>query len=212
MKGAALLLALGAATPTDPSYEVGDAFVYSDGRVERVRRIEDGTVTWAGLAGSTYQRSVNPVVPVLSWRVAGVRGQRHVAGAADSLWPLHPGRSARFRVVTEISRDEKSRRSVAFWTCRTGKTGEITVPAGTFESVPVECDRYSPWSMRLVERVQWDWSPEIGHYVRRRTTHFFDAHSTEIALVAALPSDAASLPRLRALSEAAKSGTLPPSD
>ena len=131
---------------------------------------------------------------------------------AGGLWPLRAGSSARFRVVTEVSRDGKSRRSVGFWTCHVGKAGEVSVPAGTFEAFPIDCERYSPSSMRLVERVQWEWAPEIGHYVSRRTTHFFDGRSTEIALFAALPAGSASLPRLRALSGEAKSGEPPPQE
>ena len=65
---AALGAAAAPAAPVQPpDYEVGEAFVFSDGRVERVRRIEGDTVTWSGLGRSTYRRSINPMVPVLAW-------------------------------------------------------------------------------------------------------------------------------------------------
>jgi hypothetical protein len=58
--------------------------------------------------------------------------------------------------------------------------------------------------MRLVERVQWDWAPELGHYVRRRVTLYADGTTTEIRLAAALSGDGATTRRLRALAAKAR--------
>ncbi|HEV2746435.1 MAG TPA: hypothetical protein VGW34_03950 [Allosphingosinicella sp.] len=199
-----LSAAIGAAPPVLPEYEVGDAFVFSDGRVERVRQVRADRVVWSGLGRSTYERSRNPVVPILAWNVAGVAGHRQIGEAADALWPLRPGKSVRFRAVTQVDRKGARRRSVAFWKCGVGAPGTVTVPAGRFEAWPIQCERYSAATMRLVERVQWDWSPELSHYVRRRVTLYFDGSTSEIRLAAALAGDAATKARLRALSAQAR--------
>ena len=198
-----LALAAAAAAPELPSYEPGDAFVFSDGRVERVRAVAGDRVTWSGLGRNRYERSRNPVVPILAWKVAGVAGRREVGSAAARLWPLAPGKTVRFSAVTEVE-GKDGRRSSAFWKCGVGRPGSVTVPAGTFEAWPIQCERYSAGTMRLIERVQWDWAPELGHYVRRRTTLYADGTSSEIGLTAALLGDEASTARLRALSASAK--------
>ncbi|HEX8258022.1 MAG TPA: hypothetical protein VF589_10340 [Allosphingosinicella sp.] len=198
----ALLLAAGAAQL--PSYEPGDAFVFNDGRVERVRGVSGERVTWSGIGRTTYERSANPIVPILAWKVAGVGGRRDVGEAARRLWPLAPGKTARFPAVTIVDGKGGARRSAAFWKCGVGRPAPVAVPAGTFEAWPIQCERYSASTMRLVERVQWDWAPELGHYVRRRVTLYADGTTTEIRLAAALSGDGATTRRLRALAAKAR--------
>lgn len=189
-----------------PQYTPGDAFVYSDGRVERVIA-DDGTrLTWAGLSGPSYRRSRNFVVPVLQWRSGRGTGRREVRGNPDALWPLGKPRSARFRVVTQTRATPQSgiKRSVSLWVCKTGKPRDYTVPAGTFNAVPVLCDRYSPTTMRLLERREWDYAAEIGHYVRRVTINYLRGTTRTAELVATLSGPAASKARLSALSRQAR--------
>lgn len=197
-------LQLAAASAPLPDYQTGDAFVFSDGRVEQVRRVDGGNVLWSGRGRSRYWRSRNPIAPILAWKVAGVEGKRTISAGADDLWPLVPGKSVRFRAVTEIRKGQKTRRSVAFWKCAAGLPRVVTVPAGTFEAWPIQCDRYSSASMRLAERVSWNWSAELGHYVRRRVTRYSNGAMNEIVLEAALSAEIATMPRLKALSERAR--------
>ena len=51
-----------------PQYQPGDAYVFSDGRVERVVAADGARMTWSGLSGASYKRSRNFIVPVLQWR------------------------------------------------------------------------------------------------------------------------------------------------
>ncbi len=60
---AAVALAVEATRP--PRYRPTDAFVFSDGRVERVIRVQRDRITWSGLSGPSYARDRNFVVPVL---------------------------------------------------------------------------------------------------------------------------------------------------
>jgi hypothetical protein len=193
-----------------PDYEPGDAFVFSDGRVERVVDTGDIRMTWAGLSGASYKRSRNFVVPVLEWRSGRATGRREVHGNPDALWPIGTGKggskSARFRVVTETKANAQAaaRRSVSLWVCRTGKPKAFTVAAGTYDAIPVKCDRYSPTTMRLIEQREWDYAPEIGHYVRRVTVNYLRGTTRTVELVAALSGPAASKARLTALARAAR--------
>lgn len=204
-------LAVPAAAPAPapvplPEYEPGDAFVFSDGRVERVIAMGDTRMTWAGLSGASYQRSRNFVVPVLEWRSGRATGRREVHGNPDALWPIAKSKSARFRVVTETRANAQAslRRSVSLWVCKTGKLRIFAVTAGTYEAIPVKCDRYSPTTMRLVEQREWDYAPELGHYVRRVTVNYLRGTTRTVELVAALSGPAASKARLTALARAAR--------
>lgn len=189
-----------------PEYEPGDAFVFSDGRVERVIVTDGPRMTWAGLSGASYQRSRNFVVPVLQWRSGRASGRREVRGNPDALWPIGKSRSARFRVVTETKANAQAsaRRSVSLWVCKTAKPKTYAVKAGTYETIPIKCDRYSPTTMRLIEQREWDYAPELGHYVRRVTVNYLRGTTRTVELVAALSGPSASKARLTALARAAR--------
>lgn len=207
MLGLFAAAAVSFSAPIDlPRYQRGDAFVFSDGRVERVIR-DDGTrLTWAGLSGASYRRSRNFVVPVLQWRSGRGTGTREVRGNPDALWPIGKSKSARFRVITETRANPQAapKRSVSLWECKTAKPKQFTVVAGTYEAIPVKCDRYSPTTMRLLEQREWDYAPELGHYVRRVTVNYLRGTTRTVELVAALSGPAASKARLTALARNAR--------
>jgi hypothetical protein len=207
----ALLAAAAFAAPVSlPDYEPGDAFVYSDGRVERVIAADGTRMTWAELSGASYKRSRNFIIPVLQWRSGRGTGTREVRGNPDAIWPIANGKgggkSARFRVITETRAKPQSaiKRSVSLWVCKTGKPKVFTVPAGTYDTIPVKCDRYSPTTMRLLEQREWDYAPELGHYVRRVTVNYLRGTTRKVELVAALSGPAATKARLTAVARAAR--------
>jgi hypothetical protein len=189
-----------------PQYESGDAFVFSDGRVERVVATKGDRMTWAGLSGANYRRSRNFIVPVLQWRSGRGTGTREVRGNPDALWPIDRPKSARFRVITEtkVNPQAPSKRSVSLWVCKTGKAKMFTVPVGEYSAVPVLCDRYSPTTMRLLERREWDYAPELGHYIRRVTINYLRGTTRTVELVAALSGPSANKARLTALARTAR--------
>lgn len=199
--GSAALAALSAAAPDLPEYEVGDAFVYSDGRVERVLAVKGNDVTWAGLTGPGYTRHRNFIVPATAWRSGRGSGRREVRGTPDEIWPMSQPRSVRFRVITEVQSDPAASptRSASLWVCKSGKPRSLSVPAGTFEAISVFCDRYSSTTMRLIERRSWDYAPEVGHYIRRSSLNYLRGTKSSIELVAALTGPAASRARLAAI-------------
>lgn len=211
MLGMLEIAALSAALPVSvplPDHRANDAFVFSDGRVEQVREVNGDTVVWSGLSGESYQRSRNFIVPVIAWTSGRGSGHRTIHGNPDLLWPVQANRSGsvRFRVVTEtrVNPLARSRRSVNLWSCRTKKARPAEVAAGSFTVIPFQCDRYSASSMRLVERLEWDYSPDVGHYVRRVVVNYLRGTKRSIELVAMLAGPAATKARLRALSLAAR--------
>ncbi len=208
----AAAMALPALVPL-PEYNPGDAFVFSDGRVERVIAADGDRMTWASLSGPTYERSRNFIIPVLSWRRGRGTGTREIRGNPDALWPVKASQSVRFRVIaqTRTNPQAKTKRSVSMWMCKTSKPRAFTVAAGTFDAIPVLCDRYSSISMRLIERREWDYSPEVGHYIRRVTVNYVRGTSRSIELVAALTGPAASPARLAAIARNARTAATPQS-
>jgi hypothetical protein len=200
----ALLLAVEAAQL--PRYQVADAFVFSDGRVERIVKVEGDRITWSGLSGPSYVRSRNFVTPVLSWRTGKGLGKRRIIGTPQRLWPVAAPSSVRFRAVAETRLKPTAgwRRAATLWTCRTLKPRTVTLTLGRFETIPFLCDRYSATTMRLIERLEWDYAPAIGHYVRRSSVDYFRGTRTTIDLVAALSGPAASRRRLAAIARAAR--------
>jgi hypothetical protein len=189
-----------------PTYSPGDAFVYSDGRVEQAQAVDGDVVTWIGLQGDAYRRPRNFVLPVLGWRFNQGEGRRSVTGHPEALWPLAAGAAARFSVITEFRRDAAApwERSLALWTCKTGPRHEIEVPAGRFPVLSIACDRFSSWNMRLQERVTSDYAPDVGHYIRRTTIDYLAARTTTIALTGELHGPSATRARLTALSAEAQ--------
>lgn len=195
-------LALAAQSVTLPRYRAKDAFVFSDGRVERVINVRKDRVVWSGLSGPSYERSRNFVVPVEAWRSREGVGRRTIVGKPNVLWPVAKSRSVRFRVVTQTKTKAKTawRRSVTLWTCKSMRPRSVTLNFGKIDTIPFKCDRFSATNMRPLERLEWDYSPEIGHYVRRSSVDYLRGTRRTIDLVAQLSGPAASRSRLAALS------------
>jgi hypothetical protein len=58
--------------------------------------------------------------------------------------------------------------------------------------------------MRLLEQREWDYAPELGHYVRRVTVNYLRGTTRTVELVAALSGPAASKSRIAALAREAR--------
>lgn len=205
-KSAALLTALLAATAPALAKPSGEpvrvepdaAFIFEDGRVERLVEDRGDTQVWATRRGREYVRSRNFTIPILEWEVSGVEGRRQVSGKPEKLWPPREGATSRFRVTTDItSRSGEKSRSLQFWTCKAGKTRLESFSFGQIEVLPVNCDRYTASSMRLSERRSWLWSDEIGHYVERSSLKYATGTRETVRLCAKIPGWTATDERIR---------------
>lgn len=179
--------------------------MFDNGRVEKVARIEKDNVVWAARSGRTYTRSINPIVPILSWSFRGESGIRKVIGAPDKLWPLKPGASVQFRTLNESKSEKgKTQKSVHLWTCRVRAAENIKIPAGMFRAYPISCDRFSANTMKVIERLTWHYSEEIGHYVRREARDLRDGVAEVYHLHTVLPAWEANPVRVEAVARAAE--------
>ena len=182
-----------------PGYRPGDTFIFDNRRVERVGRIDGEHVVWRTRSGREYVRHRNFIVPILEWQVRDRIGKRQVFGRPDKLWPLKEGKRVRFRVVTETEDLDGSgrRRTVNLWACKVGDRQMTDTDAGPFETFPVQCERFSHNSMRLIQRHTWHYAPTVGHYVRRETVSFFTGARKEFDLAVMLPAHLANDRRIR---------------
>lgn len=208
--GALAALAAAASDPSRPTaelptYTVGDAFVFSDGRVEQVSAVDGDIISWKGLQGGVYQRNRNFVTPPSSWRMDQGEGRRTPSQRAAAIWPLAAGKSVRFTVINETRRaaDRPWERNMSLWTCKVGPRHAAATPAGSFQVFTIGCELYSPVNMRLLERVAWDYAPDVGHYVRRINIDYLAARSGSIVLTSALHGSAATRERLSVLASQA---------
>lgn len=201
---AAFAIPLSAFAIDMPHYVPGQTFIFDNGRVERVQEVNENRVVWAARTGRTYVRDANVVVPILEWTYRGQRGRREIVGDPSTLWPLRAGAVAHFRSVN-YTRDASDhvRRSLSLWTCRVRAPLRIEVPAGAFDTFPIVCDRYSPNSMRILERLTWHYAPDVGHYVQREGRDMVDGVGETYRLYAALPPRAANPARIEALAHQA---------
>jgi hypothetical protein len=85
---------------------------------------------------------------------------------------------------------------MSLWACKVGSRHDTTTPAGAFQVFTIGCELYSPVNMRLLERVTWDYAPDLGHYVRRTNVDYLAARTSTIVLTSALHGQAASRERL----------------
>jgi len=183
--------------PEPVRIEQDATFVFNDGRVERLVEDRGATQVWATRRGREYVRSRNFTVPILEWEVSGVKGTRTVSGKPEKLWPPREGASSRFRVITDIfPRDGVKSRSLQFWSCKVGRKRMESFTFAEIEVLPVNCERYTASSMKLVERRGWLWSDEVGHYVERSSTKYATGESETVRLCAKIPGRTATDDRI----------------
>ncbi len=165
-----------------PLYETGDVFAWSDGLVETVIRIGEDRVFWRVSNGTSFNADRNFVVPPSSWDRASGPESATVSVDARRLWPIRPGTQVSFRVTTTGPSGTESERE---WTCLPQGKKKVTVPAGTFDTHVITCQRSSvgdgEWRYRT-----WFYAPAARHYVRR-VDRYTDGSIEAIGLVAIRP-------------------------
>ncbi len=165
-----------------PVYETGDEFAWSDGLVETVIRIGDGRVFWRASNGTSFNTDRNFIVPPSSWDKASGPGSATVSVDTKHLWPIRPGARVSFQVTTTGPAGTESERD---WMCMPQGTKKVTVPAGTFDTRVITCQRNTvgadEWRYRT-----WFYAPAARHYVRR-VDRFSDGSMEAVELVAIRP-------------------------
>jgi hypothetical protein len=187
-----------------PQYELQDTFIYDNGRVEQLVSMSGDTLTWSAFEGREYVRDRNFVIPLLQWGTVESNGTRQASAEVRSLWPLQPGKTVRFRILTNANVQVKEgstqrRRRTELWTCRVLAPASITVPAGTFEAHEIRCERFSPRTMRIISEERWYYSEEVGHYISRSWVDLSTGRRSSYSLVASLHGIEANPRRIRSI-------------
>jgi hypothetical protein len=187
-----------------PQYELADTFIYDNGRVEQLVSMSGDRLTWSAFEGRRYVRDRNFVVPLLHWETVESKGDRKVSSEAASLWPLAPGKAARFRVLTDVTVQAKegpkrSRRRAELWSCRVLPAAPVTVPAGRFDALEIRCEQFSTRTMRILSEERWYYSEDVGHYVARNWVDLSTGRRGGYSLVARLSGVDANPKRIRSI-------------
>jgi peptidoglycan hydrolase-like protein with peptidoglycan-binding domain/surface antigen len=150
-----------------PVYEAGDRFYYSDGSAETVLSLEEDRVVWEASDGTRRTAPLNFILPPFAWYGENGSGSAEAEAPTDLLWPLKPGAEARFSIsATSMASSSSSEQIFELWHCRVRASARITVPAGSFDTIPVLCNVFrQPSGPKRV--VAWNYAPAIGHFIRR---------------------------------------------
>ena len=192
---------LAAANPIPlPVYQEGTTFFYTGGRWETVEKVGPEGVTWrnhrghlsSGSADFTYRRS--------RWETRTRSGERQFrersdwlgAPSATSLWPLAPGKTARY---IESGRWQDAGGDVKTyevqWRLEVVGPMPIRVKAGNFDSWKIVARRFSGGGAykqsRLREIRTWYYAPSAGHFVKREQNYIGRRPNRVIELVAVTP-------------------------
>ena len=154
-----------------PSYSVNDVFIFTNKYIERVAGIKGDVIDWDVAGGAySYKAYNNFTLPKISWEtITKIGSNKMDIPNKTVLWPLTPDEDYRLQLTKSI--DKKNVRwSNRFWfqewVCETNDPRRITVPAGTFNTVPITCDLRSTGGTTIRTKT-WYYAPAIGHYVKR---------------------------------------------
>ena len=169
-------------------YEVGDSYIYSNGRVETTTRITGNLVHWVVNDGSSYIAARNFVIPPVKWENSSGSVQSSVISSSNVKWP--PAKANEV-VFTANPRDPDVAHHLyeawsGEWSCGTDGRSTIAVPAGRFDVIKIACERTSGTSSRWRRHV-WYYSPDIRHFVRKEETFGEGGQPTVIDLIAVRP-------------------------
>ncbi|MBE9554670.1 MAG: hypothetical protein IMF05_14495 [Proteobacteria bacterium] len=172
----------------EPYYEVGDNYIYSNGRIETTTRIKGNLVHWVVNDGSRYTAVNNFVIPPVKWENNSGSVRSSVASSSTVTWP-----PAMANEVVFVAKPKDP--NVAHhlyeawsgeWTCGTEGQSTIAVPAGRFDVVKIACERTSGTSSQWRRHV-WYYSPDIRHFVRKEETSVVGGQPTVVDLIAVRP-------------------------
>lgn len=154
-----------------PNYSINDVFIYTDGYIERVSDINGDVIDWEVSGGRfSYKAYRNFTLPLISWETKTKKGDNEMKVLDKKvLWPLIPDEDYKISLKKNISKKDMAFSNRFFfqdWRCETEDPRRVTVPAGTFNTVPITC-KLSSFSGNTIKTRTWFYSPAIGHYVKK---------------------------------------------
>lgn len=171
-----------------PTYEVADAYVYTDGRVETVTRVGPERTLWETADGSIYTAYRNFILPPISWKSGASVGENMLQPATGEKWPPAVSGDVVFSVGSKAGGDtlDMPKTWSGKWRCVAKGVSPVNATVGRFDSIVIECLRAKPepgtWKKRT-----WYYVREIGHYVRRVDLIHGTGREVTVDLVAVRP-------------------------
>ncbi|HEC90068.1 MAG TPA: hypothetical protein ENI55_00220 [Alphaproteobacteria bacterium] len=154
---------------TLPTYDVGEAFTYDDGRTDVVIAKRGDKVIWRTGNGVIQKGYRNFLIPFFEWQNRTSRSRSQITAKPNMLWPLATGKEQSFEVKQTVTSNDglTSNEFEQSWQCVVEGTEKITVPAGTFDTYRISCFRYIAGTSFWRQTRTYNYAPAIGHYVMR---------------------------------------------
>ena len=172
----------------EPYYEIGDNYIYSNGRIETAVRIEGSLVHWVANDGSRYLASSNFVMPPVKWENGDGAVESTVVSSSSVTWP--PARIDDVVYTAKPVELNAGRRLHEAWSgewrCGAGEWSTLAVPAGKFDVVKITCEKTSRAPGEWRRRV-WYYAPDLRHFVRKEETVDIGRSPTVMELIAIHP-------------------------
>jgi 17 kDa outer membrane surface antigen len=183
-----------------PVYQEGTTFIYTNGRWETVEKAGPEGVTWRNHRGHLTSSSADFTYRPTIWKTRTRSGQRSFRTrndwlgrpAATSLWPLAPGKTARYIESGRWQDDEgKVHTHETQWRLEVVGRFRVKVKAGEFDTWKIVARRFSEGGAykqsRLREIKTWYYAPAAGHYVKMERNYLGRRPNRSIELVAVTP-------------------------
>ncbi len=162
--------------PTAKRFAIGDSFTYSNPTTTwRITQIQGDRLGWQSNLGERMVTSSNPFLPAWRWQSPRYgQGTRNISQQKGSLFPLRQGRHIRFNAQTATKKQSQN----FTWNCVVGDRQKTTVPAGTFKTFEVLCQR------KNADALIYRYAPAIARIVEFRTPGFGLGRATRRQLIA----------------------------
>ena len=162
--------------PASERFAIGDSFTYSNPTTTwQITNIQNNRLVWESNLGERMVTSTNPFLPALLWKSQRYgQGTRSISQKKGSLFPLKPGKQTRFNAKTTNA--EKQIQNFT-WNCAIGEKQKTTVPAGTFKTFEVLCQR------KNADALIYRYAPAIARIVEFRTPGLGLARATRRQLI-----------------------------
>ena len=183
-----------------PGYEVGSRYVYADGEVRTVLKVDGEQVHWKSSKNGHSVAYENFLIPRLSWISSEASGKRTVDAAPGDFWPQEAGAEMTLSATTLVEHrtrpDSRSQLNES-WRCRLEGESELTVRAGVFQTRRLVCDGLAEPGGERLQRT-WHYAQEVRHYVLYEEIDGSRRLSRRSELLAIVPSTSEWPPAARA--------------
>jgi len=160
-----------------PQWGVGDRITYSNGRSEKVTKVDRNKVYWEKTQTTKFETSNNFIEPELHYesktkirdkKVISFGGSKH----PDTLWPLKIDNSVSFYYNQGFTNLKIGRnfptKGMKQMKCRVDDTATVQVLAGKFDTYVVKCHKVTSKQNKGTEYTYY-YAPSLGHWVLRLT-------------------------------------------